>query len=99
MVSVSSPSGSTSGSVREWVWPDPSKPGEARFVLLWDLLEQCGQSACGELTAAESGLDEVLHRVKVTRRTASCELLSFARVSLTGPILVSIFLGSLNRHF
>jgi hypothetical protein len=29
MVPISSPSGSTSGSVGEWAWPDPSKPGEA----------------------------------------------------------------------
>jgi hypothetical protein len=95
MVPVSSPSGSTSGLVGEWVWPDPSKPGEARFVLcderevkLWDLVEQSGQSACDELTTAESGLDEALRRVKVARRTASSELLSLARVSLNDPFLV-----------
>jgi hypothetical protein len=46
MVPISSPSSSTSGLVGEWVWPDPSKLGEARFVLhdewevkLWDFLE------------------------------------------------------------
>jgi hypothetical protein len=59
MVPVSNPSGSMSRSVGDWVWPDPSKPGEAQFVLcderevkLWDLLEQSGQSTCDELTAA-----------------------------------------------
>jgi hypothetical protein len=47
MVPISSPSGSTSRSVGERVWPDPSKPSEAQFVLcneqevkLWDLLIQ-----------------------------------------------------------
>jgi hypothetical protein len=29
MVRASRPSRSTSGSVAEWVWPDPGKPGEA----------------------------------------------------------------------
>jgi hypothetical protein len=50
MVPVSSPPDPTSGPVGEWVWPDPSNPGEARFVLrdeqevkLWDLLKQSGQ--------------------------------------------------------
>jgi hypothetical protein len=43
------------------VWPDLSKPGEAQFVLrderemkLWDLLEQSGLSAYGELATMES---------------------------------------------
>jgi hypothetical protein len=54
-----------SRSFGEWVWPNPRKPGEARFVLrderevkLWDLLKQSGKWACGELAASESGLEE-----------------------------------------
>jgi hypothetical protein len=46
MVPVSSQPGPTSRPVEEWVWPDPSNPGEAQFILcdewevkLWDLLE------------------------------------------------------------
>jgi hypothetical protein len=85
MVPVSSPPGPTNGPVGEWAWPDPSNPGEVRFVLrnewemkLWVLLERSGQSAYGELTADESGLEEALRRVKVAQRTASDELLSIA---------------------
>jgi hypothetical protein len=77
------------------VWPDPSNPGEAQFILhderevkLWDPLEPSEQSACGELTTTESGLVLALHRVKVAWRTASGELLSIARVSLNGSFLV-----------
>jgi hypothetical protein len=95
MVPVSYPSGSTSRSVREWVWLNPSKPGEARFVLcderevkLWDRLEQSRQLDCDELTAIEPGLEEAFRRVKVARRTMSDELLSLALVSLNGPFLV-----------
>jgi hypothetical protein len=95
MVPISSPSSSTNGSLGEWVWLDPSKPGEAQFVLrderevkLWDLLEQRWQSACDELTTVVLGLEEALRRVKVARRTVSGELLSLARVSLNGPFLV-----------
>jgi hypothetical protein len=36
----------------------------------------------------ESGLEEALRRVKVARWTASSELLSVARVSLSSPFLV-----------
>jgi hypothetical protein len=33
MVLASKPSGYASGTVAKQVWPDPGKPGEARFVL------------------------------------------------------------------
>jgi hypothetical protein len=59
--------------VGEWVWPDPSKSGEARFILhderqvkLWELLEQVGQSAYGELAATKLGL-EALNKNKIAR--------------------------------
>jgi hypothetical protein len=49
------------------LWPDPSKPGEARFVLrdrqeeeLWGRLEQSGVSADDDLTTMEAGLMEIL---------------------------------------
>jgi hypothetical protein len=96
------------GSVAEWVWPDPIRSGEARFVLrghweekLWGLLEWSEQSGCGELAAIESGLVEALNMVRVTWWTASGELLRFARVSPNGSFLVSIFLmvGNLSRRF
>jgi hypothetical protein len=33
MVLASRSSGSPHESIAEWLWPDPSNPGEARFVL------------------------------------------------------------------
>jgi hypothetical protein len=33
MVLASKPSTSASWPISEWVWPDPSKPGEAWFIL------------------------------------------------------------------
>jgi hypothetical protein len=108
MVIASRLSGPVSRSVAEWVWPDPDKPGEARFVLrvhreekLWGLLEWSKQSAYGELAIIESGLVEALNKVRVTWWTASGELLSFAWVSLNGSFLVSILfmVGNLSGHF
>jgi hypothetical protein len=49
MVRVSNPPIPMSGPVGEWVWPNPSNPGEVRFIpcdereiKLWDLLKQSG---------------------------------------------------------
>jgi hypothetical protein len=98
----------TSRSVSEWVWPDPIKPGKARFVLhdqweeeLWDLLELSWRSACGKLATAESGLVEALKKVRVAWQTTSDELLSFSLVSLDNPsfTFVSSMAGRLFWHF
>jgi hypothetical protein len=93
MVMASRPSGSVGESVVEMVWPNPGKPGEARFVLrdhqeekLWGLLERSGESACGELAIVESGLMEALRKVTVARQTVSGELLSLAQVSLNSHL-------------
>jgi hypothetical protein len=74
MVLASRPSKSAGASFAELVWPDPGRLGEARFVLrdhweekLWGILEWSVESACGELAAAESGLVEALHKVRVAR--------------------------------
>jgi hypothetical protein len=109
MVLASRSSGSASRSVAEWVWPNPGKPGEARFVLsnhweekLWGLLERSGQLAYGELAVIESGLMEALNKVRVAQRTVSGKLQSFAPVSLNGSFLVSIFflmVDNVSRHF
>jgi hypothetical protein len=78
MVPTSRSSEPTSGSVGEWVGPDPSKPCKAQFVLrdqmeeeLCDLLEQSGRSDCDELATAESELVEALKKIRVARWTAS----------------------------
>jgi hypothetical protein len=91
MVVSCRPSMSASGSVGEWVWPDPGRPCKARFVLrdqqkeeLWSRLDQSELSACNDLTTAEVGLVKSLKKVRLARRTASVELLNFARVSPYG---------------
>jgi hypothetical protein len=88
MVLASRSPKSASWPVGEWAWPDPSKPGEARFVLqdrqeeeLWGHLEQSRVSACNDLTAAEVGLVEILKKIRLPRRTTSIDLPNFARVS------------------
>jgi hypothetical protein len=88
MVLTSRPSRSASRSVSEWVWPNPSRLGKARYVLrdlqegeLLDHLKQHGVSAGSDLTTMEAGLVEALKKFRLTRRTASVEMLNFARVS------------------
>jgi hypothetical protein len=88
MILASKPSASANWLVDEWVWPHPSKPGEAQFILhdrqekeLWGCLEQSGVSAGNDLTATEAGLVEILKKIRLARQSASVNQPNFARVS------------------
>jgi hypothetical protein len=84
-------SASASWPVGEWVWPDLSKPGEARFVLcdrqdeeLWGRLERSEILVGNDLTTTDAGLVEVLKKIRLARRSAFVDLPNFIWVSPRG---------------
>jgi hypothetical protein len=91
MILASKPSASANWLVDEWVWPHPSKPGEAQFILhdrqekeLWGCLEQSGVSAGNDLTATEAGLVEILKKIRLAWQSVSVDLPNFSWVSPRG---------------
>ena len=65
-------SSSESGATRELVWPCPSKPGKARFILHdkkevmhWHLLRERGLSMESDLGLTKAKLKEALERVEL----------------------------------
>ena len=65
-------SSSGSGATRELVWPCPSEPGKAQFILhdeeevkLWHLLRERGLSMESDLTLTKARLKEALERVEL----------------------------------
>ena len=74
------------------MWPDPSEPGKARFVLrglleaeLWGRLKRRGLVACNNLADAEAEPAEALEKVKPARRIAFIDLPDSAQLSSHGP--------------
>ena len=69
------------GVTHELVWPCPSDPRKARFVLrdeeevgLWHLLEERGLSMESDLAQTKARLKEALERVELIHQAVSVNL-------------------------
>ena len=81
-------SSSGSGATHELVWPCPSDPGKARFILhdeeevkLWRLLWERGLSMESGLRLTKARLKEALERVEVLHHAMIVDLPRIAEVS------------------
>ena len=76
------------GVTHELVWPCPSEPGKAWFVLrdeeevkLWHLLRERGLSMESDLALTKAKLKEALERVELVHQTMTVDVPCIAEIS------------------
>ena len=89
-----------SGATHELVWPCPSEPRKAQFVLryeeevrLWHLLRERGLSMESDLTLTKAKLKEALERVELVHQAVIVDLPHVAEVSSLRFCVVLDFLA------